>query len=168
VGRQHRRRKGQSGAFWTDRCHLTMVETGVHLWRCLLYIELNMVRAGVVDHPAEWLWCSYAELRGGRQRRRLLDTDALLRAVGAECLEDFLRQQDHDVREALAVGALERQPYWTESVAVGSERYVQEMASRVEGRQTLSLEPVASVGGESVWMVREAGSVYDFCPGKRG
>jgi hypothetical protein len=29
-----------------------------------VYIELNMVRAGVVPHPAEWPWCSYTESIG--------------------------------------------------------------------------------------------------------
>jgi hypothetical protein len=37
-----------NGAFWQDRYHATAIETGEHLWRCLVYVCLNMVRAGVV------------------------------------------------------------------------------------------------------------------------
>lgn len=48
------RRKGRAGAFWQDRYHATAVETGEHLARCLVYVDLNMVRAGVVEHPAGW------------------------------------------------------------------------------------------------------------------
>ena len=41
-------------AFWEDRYHATAIEADDHLRRCLVYIDLNMVRAGVVKHPAEW------------------------------------------------------------------------------------------------------------------
>jgi hypothetical protein len=49
-----------------------MVDTGEYLTLCMAYIELNMVRAGVVSHPSEWSWCGYSELTGARQRYRLL------------------------------------------------------------------------------------------------
>src|ERR1043165_6769251 len=101
VAQQYLRRKGRSGAFWSDRFHVTMVESGKHLWRCLIYIEMNMVRAGVVSHPMDWPWCSYSDLRNGRQRHRVLDTEALVRAVGAESLSSFLQHQDRAVTEAI-------------------------------------------------------------------
>ncbi len=41
-----------------------MIETGTHLSRCLFYIDLNMVRAGVVQHPEEWQHGGYRELDG--------------------------------------------------------------------------------------------------------
>ncbi len=46
-------RKRRHGAFRQDRYHATAVESGVHLARCVAYIDLNMVRAGVVQHPAQ-------------------------------------------------------------------------------------------------------------------
>jgi putative transposase len=57
-------RKGRSGSFWNGRYHATAIESSKHLWECLRYIDLNMVRAGVVGHPSEWPWCSYPELSG--------------------------------------------------------------------------------------------------------
>jgi len=39
-------RKGRKGAFWEDRYHATAIESGQHLLRCLVYIDMNMVRAG--------------------------------------------------------------------------------------------------------------------------
>ena len=41
-------RKNRKGAYWEDRYHATAVESGRHLLHCLIYIDLNMVRAGVV------------------------------------------------------------------------------------------------------------------------
>lgn len=48
TAQEYNRRKQRKGAFWEDRYHATAVDTGEHLLRCLLYIDLNMVRAGVV------------------------------------------------------------------------------------------------------------------------
>ncbi len=74
-------RKGRSGAYWSDRYHAVMVERGEHLWRCLRYIDLNMVRAGVVREPAEWAWCGYGELVGLRRRYRVVDLSACAEAL---------------------------------------------------------------------------------------
>jgi REP element-mobilizing transposase RayT len=64
----YNRRKGRSGAFWSDRYHCTMIEDGPHLWNGMVYIDLNMMRAGVVSHPAQWPWCSYSEWAGLRRQ----------------------------------------------------------------------------------------------------
>jgi putative transposase len=61
------RRKSHAGAFWQDRYHATAVETGEHLARCLVYIDLNMVRAGVVTHPSIGS-ISWRKLRNVRYR----------------------------------------------------------------------------------------------------
>ena len=36
-----------AGAFWEDRYHATAVQADQHLHRCMVYIDLNIVRAGV-------------------------------------------------------------------------------------------------------------------------
>ena len=43
----YNQRKKHTGAFWEDFCHSTAVERDVHLSRCMFYIDMNMVRAGV-------------------------------------------------------------------------------------------------------------------------
>jgi REP-associated tyrosine transposase len=50
-GQIYNQRKQRNGAYWEDRYHATAVETGEHLKLCLVTIDLNMVRAGVVVHP---------------------------------------------------------------------------------------------------------------------
>jgi REP element-mobilizing transposase RayT len=56
------------GAFWEDRYHATAVEHSAHLFRCLVYIDLNMVRAGVVTHPSEWPFSGHGGIQEPRQR----------------------------------------------------------------------------------------------------
>ena len=48
TGQDYNRRKRRNGAFWEDRYHATAVEKEQHLIQCMIYIDLNMVRAGVV------------------------------------------------------------------------------------------------------------------------
>src|SRR5262249_14281913 len=67
------RRKGRGGAFWADRYHATAVETGEHLARCLVYIDLNMVRAGAVEHPAQWEVGGYHEIQREPTRYGIVD-----------------------------------------------------------------------------------------------
>ncbi len=51
------------------------------IWNCLKYVDMNMVRAGAVDHPSQWRWCGYQETVGLRQRYRLIDRGALMIAL---------------------------------------------------------------------------------------
>ena len=60
----YNKRKGRLNAFWGDNFHATLVESGQYLWRCLQYIELNMVRCGKVSHPRQWEWVGYHEIMG--------------------------------------------------------------------------------------------------------
>src|SRR6185436_16487818 len=106
------------------RYHATAVETGEPLACCLVYIDLNMVRAGVVTHPAEWEIGGYHEIQRQRARYRIVDRQAL-----ADALEIELRQLADLHREwveaALQRGSAEREPQWSESVAVGGREFVE-------------------------------------------
>jgi putative transposase len=66
-------RKNCKGAYWEDRYHATAVETGQHLVQCLVYLDLNMVRAGAVTHPCEWPFCRYNEIQEPKDRYALID-----------------------------------------------------------------------------------------------
>ena len=55
TAQEFNRRKNRKGAFWEDRYHATAVESVAYLIKCIVYIDLNMVRAGVVQSPTECL-----------------------------------------------------------------------------------------------------------------
>ncbi len=55
TAQEFNRRKTRKEAFREDRYHATAVDTENYLSRCMTYIDLNMVRAGVVRRPGEWL-----------------------------------------------------------------------------------------------------------------
>lgn len=56
----------RSGTLWEGRYKASLVDTEVYLLTCMRYIELNPVRANMVDHPGEYHWSSYAHNAQGR------------------------------------------------------------------------------------------------------
>ena len=75
TAQQYNLRKGRKGAFWEDRYHATAIETDHHLHRCIVYIDLNMVRAGMVSHPEQWEHSGFNEVQKPPQRYRLIDLE---------------------------------------------------------------------------------------------
>jgi putative transposase len=124
TAQEFNQRKGRVGAYWQGRYHATAVDSDAHLARCIAYIDLNMVRAGVVTHPRDWLDGGYHELFEQRRRNRITDVKALEDLLNVRGHRDLLRYRDELVTQALATGNVSRDPRWTQSKAVGSEAYV--------------------------------------------
>ena len=61
---QHKR----SGALWESRYKSVLVEEGVAAQTMAAYIDLNPVRAGMVEDPADYRWSSYGEAMGGGRK----------------------------------------------------------------------------------------------------
>jgi len=68
TAQQYNLRKERKGAFSEDRYHATAIETDHHLHRCIAYIDLNMVRAGMVSHPEQWGHSGFNEIQTPPQR----------------------------------------------------------------------------------------------------
>jgi len=49
----------RSGTLWEGRFKSSLVDSDAYLLTCMRYIEMNPVRAGMVEHPAEYEWSSY-------------------------------------------------------------------------------------------------------------
>ncbi len=48
------------GSLWEGRHKGNIIETEAYFLMCMRYIEMNPVRAGMVEHPAKYRWSSYA------------------------------------------------------------------------------------------------------------
>ena len=44
TGQEYNQRKGRKGAYWEDRYHATAVQSGDHLARCMVYIDIHPVK----------------------------------------------------------------------------------------------------------------------------
>ncbi|MFC2169888.1 transposase, partial [Acidobacteriota bacterium] len=112
---EYNQRKRRSGSFWEDRYHATAVETDRHLIQCMVYIDLNMVRAAVVGHPRKWPYCGYQEIVGSRQRYTLIDQDKLIQIMDGNGVS-FKEMYNKLIEEYLRSKRLHRESRWTESV----------------------------------------------------
>jgi putative transposase len=91
TAQEYNQRKKRQGAFWEDRYHATAIQTDDHLHRCLVYIDLNMVRAGVVSHPREWAQSGYSEIQKPSKRYAVVDFRELTALCGFADRGDFQR-----------------------------------------------------------------------------
>jgi putative transposase len=156
TGQEYNQRKNRKGAFWEDRYHATAVQRDSHLLRCMVYIDLNMVRAGVVEHPCEWPFCGYNEIQNPPQRYSVIDRRRLMALLGIGDQEKFSRAYKGWVEEVLAGNRQVRDAKWSESIAVGSrsfvEKIMEKLGVKVSGRKV--------VEGKDSYELKESGAPY--------
>jgi len=149
TGQEYNKRKMRKGAFWEDRYHATAIEEGEHLLRCLVYIDLNMVRAGVVTHPSMWPFCGYNEIQNPRKKNVLINHEKLLDLLGMNSHESMRVYYKGWIEESLGSRESLRDEKWTDSVAVGSKVFVERLKSFL-------------IGAVSGRKVRQAGEAYEL------
>ena len=85
VGRSYVRyfndRHGRTGTLWEGRYRSTVVQSDRYLLPCMVYLDLNPVRAGIVSQPIDYPWSSHAHALGLRNDR-LVTPHALFWAMG--------------------------------------------------------------------------------------
>ena len=140
TAQEYNQRKRRKGAFWEDRYHATAIEADDHLARCMVYVDMNMVRAGVVGHPKEWPFSGYNEIQEPRLRYSVIDYDSLLEVFDCAGMSELKEIHRSWLEEAVDKRTCAgRQSYWTESVAVGSAAFVtktrEELGSKGKGRK---------------------------------
>jgi putative transposase len=125
TAQKYNLRKGRKGAYWEDRYHATTIDTQAHLARFLVYIDMNMVRAGVLSHPGEWSDAGYAEIKAPPKRYAIIDRVASVELLGSKTMAEFQATRAQWVAAELQAGRYERVEAGSESLAVGSEAFVQ-------------------------------------------
>ncbi len=159
-----RRRRGH---LWAGRFKNTILESGLAVWDCWLYVEMNPVRARMISDPADYRFCSYGEwaargrnpFESGIQQHVLPwlgdllqvdDIDGVRQRMRVEfarvkAVED--RQRPDEVETAIAVAAekerfvtrLDRRVrYWVDGLVIGSDRFVLGTVGRYRPRIDLA------------------------------
>jgi putative transposase len=156
TAQEYNQRKRRQGAFWEDRYHATAIETDEHLHRCLVYINLNMVRAGMVNHPIKWMHSGYREIQDPPQRYAVIDQQGLIELFGFKKAGDFQETHRQWVAEALTREMAGREDRWSEAIAVGSSAFVDKVKSGL-GVKAMHREVVKT--GET-YALREPSEAY--------
>ena len=156
TAREFNRRKGRRGAYWEDRYHATAIECGAHLLHCLVYIDMNMVRAGAVAHPSEWVHSGYHEIQQPPLHYRLIDRDKLIELCGLQSDQQLVDGHKSWVELSIQNNDLERQQRWSESVCVGSEAFVTQLKYQL-GAEALGRKVTAE---RESYVLREPDASY--------
>lgn len=127
TAQEYNRRKGRVGAYWQDRYHATAVDTEDYLARCLVSIDLNRVRAGRVSHPADWPAYGYREIQNPPRRYRMIDRPALGSLRGIRDWQERRRAHATGVEETLKAEVQTRDGSGSESLAIGSRAFVEQV-----------------------------------------
>lgn len=132
IAQSYNKHKQRKGAFWEDRYHATAVQSDEHFIRCLLYIDMNMVCAGVVRHPENWPHCGYHEIQQPRTRYRIIDRSSLLALTNIELSTELSKRHYDWVNEEIKQDSAKfRDERWTQGLAVGQREFVEQVQTKL-------------------------------------
>ena len=131
VAQAYNQRKQRKGAFWEDRYHATAVDTDEHLARCLTYVDMNMVRAGVVKHPRDWPASGFHEIHKPPPRYRIVNLQALQYLLEIDSLKELQRRHLAWIDDAIVNDRAAYESQWSNSIAVGNEGFVETVKAQL-------------------------------------
>jgi len=142
TAQEYNTRKNRKGSFWEDRYHATAVDTDKHLARCMIYIDLNMVRAGVISHPDEYRNCGYNEIQNPPRRYGIINRGMLLEYFSMRDDNMFREEYRNWLCVELNNNDFTRNRDWSESIAVGRKSFTtdiqHQLMSRAQKRSIVS------------------------------
>ena len=165
VYNQTRERRGR---LWGDRYKSVILEKNHSLEACIAYVELNPVRAGLVEYPADYRFTTWGRYCGsGRHmfhdnfvkhlKTDIMTEDAsgwnddevfayfrseLTRIVvgeaGADSEEIHAAQQQARRKESMPIRFLRRTRHFSDGAIIGSKLFIREVAGRFQEQERVN------------------------------
>jgi putative transposase len=90
----YNKKAGRKGTLWEERFRSVLVESGDALMTMAAYIDLNPIRAGMVEKPEDYRWSGYSEAMAGRRTaqsaiRAVVETHARRPMANDEALAKY-------------------------------------------------------------------------------
>lgn len=143
VGRRYvqyiNRHYKRTGSLWEGRYKSSLVEADTYLLTCMRYIELNPLRASMVNDPGQYKWSSYRHNGLGQADKRIVE-HSFYRSLGSDEATRqsayralFRRQMDNEAISDIRLAIFQCQP-------LGNERFKERVCEatgvrRVQGRR---------------------------------
>ena len=108
FARYYNRRHNRRGYFWGDRFKSVIVDKGETLVNCLAYIDLNPLRAGLVERPEDYRWNSLGYHLQTENKDQFLSTDFGLKEFNVKSEKERIRRYRRYVYEAGAINRTEK------------------------------------------------------------
>jgi len=150
FSRFYNRRHHRKGFFWSERFKSVIVDNGETLINCLAYIDLNPIRAGIVEKPEEYRWCSLGYHAQTNNWDRFLSTDFGLREAAVKSSKARLAyyrrfvyekggliKEVEDRSKGLELNGVDRfryrTRYFTDSGIIGTKEFVSQVYQGFRG-----------------------------------
>lgn len=125
----------RSGSLWEGRYRSCLTQAEEYLLTCQRYIELNPVRAGMVEHPADYRWSSYRANAQGEENALVTPHEMYLGLGTTEASR--LTAYRELFRYELEPGLVDQiRQASNGNFALGSARFAEEIASALGRRVT--------------------------------
>ncbi len=153
YNKQHDRK----GTLWSGRFESVVLERDEALINCMAYVDLNALRANLVDRPETYRFCGLGYHmqcgnRGGflsldlpepygdstgrvdRYRRFVYEAGSLNRRDGKRAIPAAILEEEEQAGYRLKKAALLRHrcQYFTQSIVLGSRRFVREFYAQIQ------------------------------------
>ncbi|EDM29742.1 hypothetical protein LNTAR_18368 [Lentisphaera araneosa HTCC2155] len=130
YNRTHNRR----GHFWADRFKSVILEGGNSLLRCIKYVELNPLRAGILDENKNYIYSSYGIYKS--TKKHPLETNLIKHlpaALGSKS-KDTIRRFYQTIQTIIFNASTKefsiRQSIWTHSKIIGSKKFISKLIKK--------------------------------------
>jgi putative transposase len=137
VGRRYVRhynlRHARTGTLWEGRYRSTLIQAERYLLACMVYMDLNPVRAGMVLDPGEYPWSSYGQYTG-RKTDKLVTPHPLYWELGNT---PFARDSAYSGLVQAGIGDEQKRlltDFTLRGWALGEADYVADLQRRTERR----------------------------------
>jgi len=128
---------GRTGTLWEGRYRSTLIQTDLYLLACMAYIDLNPVRAHMVDLPERYDWSSHGHYVGQRVDR-LITPHALYWALGNT---PFAREVAYAELVRAGISASQQGALTDATLsgwALGDSEFIQDLQTQTQRRLTMA------------------------------
>jgi REP element-mobilizing transposase RayT len=171
FARWYNRSYQRRGRFWADRFKSVYLETEAAVLDCMLYVELNPVRAGLVERPEEWQGSSIHLREIGKDEWLMPLGDLLDQPDSNRALVEFRERLYYrgnvptkPGQAAISQEVLEQEiargfetrgvyrkrlGYFVDGLAIGTEQFLRDQLARLreEGQYLRRKNPIPQLGG---------------------
>lgn len=171
FARWYNRSFDRRGRFWADRFKSVYLAGARAVLDCMLYVELNPVRAGLVERPEDWVGSSVYLREMGKDSWLAPLTGFLAQPSRRGALREYRERLYHrgsvptkEGQAAISAEVLERERargfeargmylkrlgYFVDGLAIGTESFIREQLGRMreEGRYQRRKNPIPQLGG---------------------
>ena len=119
----------RTGTLWEGRFKACLVNASEYLFHLYRYIELNPVRASMVQHTADYVWSSY-QCNGLGRESRLLSPHALYLQLDKNPAKRQALYRSHFTKYAQSESLDDIRKASNQGLVLGSDSYVAKLEAR--------------------------------------